>query len=103
DGDRAERSDVAFGRAGADGFERESFGGAAGTGEADHFGEFGIPDHRVAIAADAGAGGFEEAEARVCGDGGIDGGAASLESFDRGERGERMRGARGAVAAHRGG
>ena len=79
------------------------FGRAAGAGEADDFREFGIPDHGEAIAADAGAGGFEEAEAGVGGDGGVDRGAAVFENLDGGERGERMRGACGAGAAHRGG
>ena len=61
--------------AGARGFEGEGFGGAAGAGEAYDFRELWVPDHGVAVAADAGAGGFDEAEDCVGCDGGVDRGA----------------------------
>ncbi len=85
------------------GFQGEGFGRAAGAGEANDFFELWVPDHGVAVAADAGAGGFDEAEDGVGGDGGVDGGAAFFEDFDGGEGGEGVRGAGGSAATHGGG
>src|SRR5206468_7603970 len=62
-----------------------------------------VPDHGVAVAADAGAGGFDEAEDGVGGDGGVDGGATFFEDFDGGQGREGMCGAGGPAAAHGGG
>ncbi len=89
--------------AGAGDVESEGFGGAAGAGEGDDLFELGVPDHGVAVAADAAGGGFDEAEDGVGGDGGVDGGAAFLEDFDGGECGEGVRGSGGSGAAHGGG
>ena len=50
--------------------------------------ELGVPDHGEAVAADAGAGGLEEAEAGVGGDRRVDGRAAALQDFDGGQGGE---------------
>ena len=89
--------------AGAGDVESEGFGGAAGAGEGDDLVEFGVPDHGVAVAADAAGGGFDEAEDGVGGDGGVDGGAAFFQDLDGGEGGEGMRGSGGSAAAHGGG
>ncbi len=63
----------------------------------------GIPDHGVAVATEAAAGGFDEAEDGVGGDGGVDCGATFFEDLDGGEGGERVRGAGCSGAAHGGG
>ncbi len=89
--------------AGAGDVEGEGFGGAAGAGERDDFFELGVPDHGVAVAADAAGGGFDEAEDGVGGDGGVDGGATFFEDFDGGEGREGVCGAGGSAASHGGG
>ncbi len=103
DGDGAVGGEDAVLCAGAGDVEGEGFGGAAGAGEGDDFFELGIPDHGVAVAADAAGGGFDEAEDGVGGDGGVDGGAALFEDLDGGQGGEGVRGAGGSAAAHGGG
>ncbi len=103
DGDGSVRGKGSVLCAGAGDFESEGFGGATGAGEGDDLVEFGVPDHGVAVAADAAGGGFDEAEDGVGGDGGVDGGAAFFEDLDGGEGGEGMRGSGGSAAAHGGG
>ncbi len=102
DGDGSVGGEDAVLCAGAGDVESEGFGRAAGAGEADDFVEFGVPDHGEAVAADAGAGGFDEAEDGVGGNGGVDCGAAFFQGLDGGEGGERMRCACGSAASHGG-
>ena len=103
DGNGAEGRDDSVFCAGADGDEGERLRGFAGAGHGDDFGKFWIPDEGVAIAAEAGAGGFHETEAGIDGDGGVDGRAAAFEHVDADLGGDGVGGAGGSVAAEGGG